>query len=75
MTYTPKSSKIKTIKQDNPAFLIRDGIFVAPRAGFEIDQMCPENYRFIITECISKGWLKPIAHLTEKELTFLGLVA
>jgi hypothetical protein len=27
----------------------------------------------IIDECIRKGWLKPVAHVTERELIFMGL--
>lgn len=73
MSYTNNTSKIKTIRQTDRAFLIKDGIYVTPRAGFEIDQLCPEQYKKIIAECIDRGWLRPIAHLTEQELTFLGL--
>lgn len=66
-------SSIKTIKSDHPAFKITDGLIIAPRAGFEINQRCPEQYKQVIATCIDRGWLKPIANLTEKEITLFGL--
>jgi hypothetical protein len=45
----------------------------APRAGFEINQGCPKEYKMIINECILHGWLKPVANVTERELLFMGL--
>jgi hypothetical protein len=45
----------------------------APRAGFEINQSCPKEYKIIINECIRNGWLKPVANVTERELIFMGL--
>lgn len=73
MKITSYRSSIRTIKQDHPAFQIRDGLMLAPRAGFEINEKCPKEYRQIISVCIDQGWLKPIANLTEKELIFVGL--
>jgi hypothetical protein len=49
--------------------MLDDGIVTCPRAGFEISQRCPENYRSLIQECINHGWLKPVAHVYGKELT------
>lgn len=66
-------SQIRTIKPGDPNFVIRDGLFQANRAGLEISQRCPENYKDLILECIRHGWLKPVAHVTERELIFMGL--
>jgi hypothetical protein len=66
-------SKIRTIKPGDPRFTIVDDFVTAQRAGFEITQRCPENYRNLIAECINHGWLKPIAHVHERELIFMGL--
>jgi hypothetical protein len=41
-----------------------------PRAGFEISSGCPGNYADIIRECINHGWLKPVAHMRDEELTW-----
>lgn len=73
MKITSYKSSIRTIKSDHPAFTINDGIMVSPRAGFEINQSCPKEYRQIIATCIDRGWLKPVANITEKELTLFGL--
>jgi hypothetical protein len=73
MTFTPYQSQIRTLKQSDPKFVIYDGLVQAPRAGFEINQGCPKEYKMIINECILNGWLKPVAHVTERELIFMGL--
>lgn len=67
-------SSIRTIKPGHPAFLIKDGLIVSPRAGFEIDQHCPKEYKQIIQQALSYGWLKPVANLTERELIISGLL-
>lgn len=64
-----KSSKIQTIKANDPKFMLQDLYVLCPRAGFEIHQSCPREYKTIITECINRGWLQPVAHVYGKELT------
>jgi hypothetical protein len=71
--FKDSNSKIRTLKQSDPKFVIYDGLVQAPRAGFEINRGCPKEYKMIINECIRTGWLKPVAHVTERELVFLGL--
>jgi hypothetical protein len=66
-------SELRTIRSDDPRFHISDGSVVAPRAGFEINQNCPVEYKIMLQECINNGWLKPVAHMTERELLFMGL--
>ena len=73
MNITTHQSQIRTIKPGDPNFVIRDGLTQAHRAGLEISQRCPENYKDLILECLSHGWLKPVAHVTERELIFMGL--
>ena len=67
MFLTATKSKIKSIKQGDPDWFIIDGLMMAPRAGLEICSSMPYEYKLIITECINKGWLQPIAnqHLHE----------
>jgi hypothetical protein len=55
--------------------MIQDGFVRAPRAGFHILPECPKEYKMIISECINNGWLKPVAHITEREYIFMGLSA
>ena len=66
-------SQIRTIKHTDPRFHINDEFTTAPRAGFEISSGCPYNYREIIQECVQRGWLKPVAYMTEREILFMGL--
>jgi hypothetical protein len=73
MSFNIHQSKIRTIKQNDPRFKIVDHIVTVDRAGFEISQRCPENYKELILECISHGWIKPVAHVHERELLFMGL--
>ena len=73
MTYTIYQSQVRTIRQEDPNFTIQDGLTITPRAGFEISNNCPRQYKLMITEAIKNGWLQPIANLTERELIFMGL--
>ena len=66
-------SKISTIKQDDPKFILRDGIVVCPRAGFEISKSCPAEYKSIFITAINAGWIKPVAHVYGKDLTMDAL--
>lgn len=62
MFLTETKSKIKAIRPGDEDFILIDGLTLTSRAGFEIDKTCPYEYKLIITECINKGWLKPIAY-------------
>jgi hypothetical protein len=73
MTFKTHQSRIRTIKPGDPRFHIVDKFVTSPRAGFEISQRCPDNYRDLLQECIGQGWIKPIAHMHERELLFMGL--
>ena len=61
-------TSIRTLKSGDPKFHIIDGLVIAPRAGFEITSGCPYAYRQIIQECVSNGWLKPVANIKDNEL-------
>lgn len=73
MTFKVHQSQIRTIRQDDPRFQIQDRYVIATRAGFEISQGCPVEYKLVLQECINNGWLKPVAHMTERELLISGL--
>ena len=68
-----KPVKIRTIRQNDPRFTIYDDLVTCPRASVEVSSGCPNIYRDIIGECLERGWLKPVAHITERELLFMGL--
>ena len=73
MNITDYQCQIKIIRQDDPRFDICDGWVTSPRAGFEISERCPLEYKMVLQECINNGWLKPVAYMTEREMLFSGL--
>ena len=70
MTYTTPDKIINTIRQDDPDFMIDNGIVMAPRAGFEISNDCPRHYKLMIIEATKNGWLQPVAYMKESEHTW-----
>mgnify|MGYP006270157649 CR=1 FL=1 len=50
--------------------MLKSNLTVCPRAGFEINERCPREYRLIIQECMHNGWLKPVSYMYDHELTF-----
>ena len=73
MKFIQQVSKIRTVRQGDSKFMLNDGLVICPRAGFEINEKCPREYKLIITECINNGWIKPVAHVYGKELTMDAL--
>jgi hypothetical protein len=73
MTYTVHSSRVRTIKNNDPLYFIHDQFVITPRAGIEIDSRCPGEHKWIIQQCIENGWLKPVAHVTEQEYMWMSL--
>ena len=67
MTYTTPEKTIKILRKDDPNFMIDNGIVMSPRAGFEISNDCPRQYKLMIIEAIKNGWLQPIAYMKESE--------
>ena len=72
-TYQPFESKIKTIRPGDKMFRMHNGFMLSDRASIEISLDCPSRYANIIAECYNNGWIKPIAHVTEKEYVIMGL--
>jgi len=70
MTFTTTDKTIKTIRKDDPDYIIDNGIIMSPRAGFEISNDCPRQYKLMITEAIKNGWLKPVAYIKQSEFTW-----
>ncbi len=73
MNFTTRQSNIRKLDNSDPRFMIHDGFVVVPRAGFEISENCPAEYKSIFVNAIKAGWVKPIAHVHERELIFMGL--
>ena len=73
MIITTKESKIQTVRQGDSKFMLYDGFTVCPRAGFEISNNCPAEYKSIFITAINAGWIKPVANVYGKELTMDAL--
>lgn len=68
MNIKTRQTTLRTVKEGDPKWILVDGLVLAPRAGFEINPQCPKEYKMIITECINRGWLKPVATVRDNEL-------
>ena len=73
MKISTRTTNIKTIRHGDPKFMLVDGIVICPRAGFEINDKCPTEYRQILMTALDVGWIKPVAHVYGKELTMDAL--
>jgi len=63
ITYSTPKITFKTWHSGmNDFHFCPDGISLVPRAGFQIDNKCPREYKLIIAECINNGWLKAVSH-------------
>jgi hypothetical protein len=69
MNIIARENNIRTIRQNDPKFMLIDGLVTCPRAGFEISNTCPGQYKLMIMEAVKNGWLQPVAHIYGKELT------
>ena len=68
------NNKIKILKRGDRGFTIcTDGISISPRAGFQINSQCPREYKLVLQECISNGWIEPVAYVTESEFVWSEL--
>ena len=67
MTFTTPDKIIKTIRKGDTNFMIDNGFLMAPRAGIEISNDCPRQYKLMIMEAIKNGWLQPVAYMKESE--------
>jgi hypothetical protein len=67
ITMSAPTHVIKTVKQGDKDWYIKNQFTIAPRAGFEISTKCPSEYRMILSKCIDNGWVKPIAYMKESE--------
>ena len=67
------NSKIKTIRQGDLNWTIVDDFTFANRAGLEINDNCPQNIAEMVILAYKRGWISPVAYVTERELIFMGL--
>lgn len=66
-------TNLVTLRSADLDFKLDAGVIVASRAGFQINKQCPRAYKLVLQECISNGWIEPIATVYDWELTFTRL--
>ena len=65
-----KKRDIKTIRQGDDGFMIYDGLVAYPRAMLHVSPQCPRHVAETIAWAVSNGYLKTVAHVQGKELTW-----
>lgn len=71
----PKQYDIKAIRQGDANFMLSDGMISYPRAMIHITPECPHNIREMLNWAIAEGYVKTVAHVQGKELTWERLSA
>ena len=70
-----KKRDIITVRQGEDSFTLTDGFITYPRAMLHITPECPTYIRDHINVALAQGWVKCIAHVQGKELTWQHLSA
>ena len=65
-----KRHEIKTIRQGDSNFHLNDGLVLYPRAMLHVLPECPASYRHTINDAMAKGYIKMVANVQGKELTW-----
>jgi hypothetical protein len=61
------------IKPGNELFTFVEKFTLSQRAAIEISNECPSNYASVIAQCINRGWIKPVAYVSDEEYLLLKL--
>lgn len=61
---------VKALRHGDADFTFSpDGIQLVSRAGFEINEKCPTEYKQMLMTALDLGWLKPVAYMRDTEYT------
>jgi hypothetical protein len=71
--FTTSKRDIKEIRQGDPNFTLNDGMVTYPRAMLHITPECPQVLRSEIMWAVNNGYLKCVAYVQGKELTWQNL--
>ena len=64
------TSDVRTIRQGDPDFMIKDGMMLYPRAMLHVLPECPAAIRNELQLAMDSGYIKLVAHAKGKELTW-----
>ena len=71
--FTTSKRDIKEIRQGDPNFTLNDGMVTYPRAMLHITPECPQVLASEIMWAVNNGYLKCVAYVQGKELTWQNL--
>lgn len=68
VTVTITTVNVKKLTRGDSDFMFsHDGITLTPRASVEFSSMCPSSLIIQVQDAIAKGYIKPIAYMTDRE--------
>jgi hypothetical protein len=73
MKLLPKKSNVRMLTKKDMAFHMRDSFTITHRAGIQISERCPEEWKKIIQDCVGWGFIEPVAYMREEELMWIDL--
>lgn len=65
--------KTYTIRPGNPDFNITGKYTISRRASIEISSKCPKSIALLIADAMERGYIVPVATITEREKIFMSL--
>lgn len=68
-----KKREIKEVRQGDANFMLYDGIMAYPRAMLHVLPECPADVKSKIMWAVNNGYLKCVANVQGKELTWQEL--
>jgi len=71
--FVQSKHEIRTIRQGDTNFMLTDGLVTYPRAMMHVTPECPAEVRTTIMWAVNNGYLKCVAHVQGKELTWESL--
>lgn len=66
--------EIKEVRQGDENFMLTDGFIQYPRAMLHVLPECPADVRYKIMWAVKHGYLKCVAHVPGKEITWEQLI-
>jgi hypothetical protein len=73
MKLTAKKSNVRMLTSKDPAFHIVDSMTITNRAGVQIMDNCPDEYKQLLHNAVGYGWIRPVAYMREDELMWIQL--
>jgi predicted butyrate kinase (DUF1464 family) len=73
ISITYEKNNTHEIRPGDPDFIIQNKFTISPRARIEISPNCPNHVATILAIALKSGYIIPVATITDREKTFMGL--